>query len=103
MANTTSGTTTFDKTFSADEIIEEAFERLGIQNVTGYQLKTSRRSLNILFQEWGNRGIHYWEIEETNIDLIEGQSDYDFFRSSADGTSAVTTPTNGITGMSDIL
>jgi len=103
MANTTSGTTTFDKTFSADEIIEEAFERLGIQNVTGYQLKTSRRSLNILFQEWGNRGIHYWEIEETNIDLIEGQSDYDFFRSSADGTSAVTTPTNGITGMSDVL
>ena len=103
MANTTSGTTTFDKTFAIDEIIEEAFERLGIQNVTGYQLKTSRRSLNILFQEWGNRGIHYWEIEETNIDLIEGQSDYDFFRSSADGTSAVTTPTNGITGMSDIL
>ena len=47
MANTTSGTTTFDKTFSIDEIIEEAFERLGIQNVTGYQLKTSRRSINI--------------------------------------------------------
>ena len=103
MANTTSGTTTFDKTFAIDEIIEEAFERLGIQNVTGYQLKTSRRSINIMLQEWGNRGIHYWEIDETNMDLIEGQSDYDFFRSSADGTSAVTTPTNGITGMSDIL
>ena len=103
MANTTSGTTTFDKTFSIDEIIEEAFERLGIQNVTGYQLKTSRRSINIMLQEWGNRGIHYWEIDETNMDLIEGQSDYDFFRSSADGTSAVTTPVNGITGMSDIL
>ena len=103
MANTTSGTTTFDKDFSIDEIIEEAFERLGIQNVTGYQLKTSRRSINIMLQEWGNRGIHYWEIDETNMDLIEGQSDYDFFRSSADGTSAVTTPTNGITGMSDIL
>ena len=43
MANTTSGTTTFDKTFSIDEIVEEAFERLGIQNVSGYQLKTSRR------------------------------------------------------------
>ena len=103
MANTTSGTTTFDKTISIDEIIEEAFERLGMQDVSGYQLKTSRRSLNILFQEWGNRGIHYWEIDDTNIDLIEGQSDYDFFRSSADGTSAVTTPTNGITGMSDVL
>ena len=60
MANTTSGTTIFDKNFSIDEIIEEAFERLGIQNVSGYQLKTSRRSLNIMFQEWGNRGIHYW-------------------------------------------
>ena len=103
MANTTSGTTTFDKTFSIDEIIEEAFERLGIENVSGYQLKTSRRSLNIMFQEWGNRGIHYWEIGDTNIDLIEGQSDYDFFRSTADGTSATTTPTNGITGISDIL
>ena len=103
MANTTSGTTTFDKDFSIDEIIEEAFERLGIQNITGYQLKTSRRSINIMLQEWGNRGIHYWEIDETNMDLVEGQSDYDFFRSTADGTSAVTTPTNGITGMSDIL
>ena len=103
MANTTSGTTIFDKNFSIDEIIEEAFERLGIQNVSGYQLKTSRRSLNIMFQEWGNRGIHYWEIGDTNIDLIEGQSDYDFFRSTTDGTSAVTTPTNGITGISDVL
>ena len=49
MANTTSNTTTFDKTFSVDEIIEEAFERLGIQDVTGYHLKSSRRSLNIMF------------------------------------------------------
>jgi hypothetical protein len=103
MANTTSGTTTFDKTFAIDEIIEEAFERIGQQNVAGYQLKNARRTLNILFQEWGNRGIHYWEIDETNLDLIEGQSDYDFFRSTADGTSATTTPVNGITGMSDVL
>ena len=102
MANTTSGTTTFDKTFSIDEIVEEAFERLGIQNVSGYQLKTSRRSLNILLQEWGNRGIHYWEIADLNIDLIEGQSDYDFFRSSGDGTSAVSTP-SGVYGISDVL
>ena len=80
MANTTSGTTTFDKDFSIDEIIEEAFERLGIQSISGYQLKTSRRSINIMLQEWGNRGIHYWEIDETNMDLVEGQSDYDFFR-----------------------
>ena len=102
MANTTSGTTTFDKTFAIDEIIEEAFERIGQQNVAGYQLKNARRTLNILFQEWGNRGIHYWEVDELNIDLIEGQSDYDFFRSSDDGTSAVSTPAN-VFGMSDVL
>ena len=88
MANTTSGTTTFDKTFSIDEIIEEAFERLGIQDVTGYHLKTSKRSLNIMLQEWGNRGIHYWEIDELDLDLVEGQAEYKFFRSSGDGTSA---------------
>ena len=103
MANTTSGTATFDKTFSIDEIIEEAFDRIGLNSVAGYQMKSARRSLNILFQEWGNRGIHYWEIAETNIDMIEGQAEYKFFRASSDGTSATTTPTNGIYGMSDVL
>ena len=78
MANTTSGTATFDKTFAIDEIVEESFERIGLQNVAGYQLKSARRSLNILFQEWGNRGIHYWEIDELDLDLIEGQAEYDF-------------------------
>ena len=102
MANTTSGTTTFDKTFSVDEIVEEAFERIGIQQVSGYQLKTSRRSLNIMLQEWGNRGIHYWEIGELDLDLIQGQAEYKFFRSAADGTSATSNP-NGIYGMSDVL
>ena len=103
MANTTSGTATFDKTFSIDEIIEEAFERSGLNSVAGYQLKNARRSLNILFQEWGNRGIHYWEIGDTNLDLIEGQSDYDFFRSSDDGTSATTTAPASVFGVSDVL
>ena len=78
MANTTSGTTTFDKTFSVDEIIEEAFERLGIQDVTGYHLKSSRRSLNIMFQEWGNRGLHYWEVGELDLDLIEVKQNINF-------------------------
>ena len=99
MANTTSGTTVFDKNFSVDEIIEEAFERLGIQDVTGYHLKTSRRSLNILLQEWGNRGIHYWEIGELDLDLVEGQAEYKFFRSSDDGTSATSNP-NGVYAVS---
>jgi len=102
MANTTSGTTTFDKDFSIDEIVEESFERLGIQQVSGYQLKTSRRSLNIMLQEWGNRGIHYWEIAEVDLDLIQGQAEYKFFRSTADGTSATSNP-NGVYGMSDVL
>ena len=102
MANTTSGTVTFDKTFAVDEIIEEAYERLGIQAVSGYQLKTARRSLNILFQEWGNRGIHYWEVGEANIDLIEGQAEYNFFRATGDGTSAVTNPANTY-GVADVL
>ena len=102
MANTTSGTATFDKTFAIDEIVEDAFERIGLNNVSGYQLKSARRYLNILFQEWGNRGIHYWEIDELDLDLIEGQAEYDFFRSSDDGTSAVSNP-NGIYGISDVL
>ncbi len=102
MANTTSGTVTFDKTFAVDEIIEEAYERLGIQVSSGYQLKTARRSLNILFQEWGNRGIHYWEVGEANIDLIEGQAEYEFFRATGDGTSAVTNPANTY-GVADVL
>ena len=103
MANTTSGTVTFEKTFAIDEIIEESFERIGLKNVSGYDLKSARRSLNILFQEWGNRGIHYWEIGSTNIDLIEGQADYDFFRSSDDGTSATTNDPASVFGISDVL
>ena len=103
MANTTSQTTTFDKTLSIDEIIEDSFERIGMQGVAGNQLRSARRSLNILFQEWGNRGIHYWEIANTNLDLVQGQADYNFFRAATDGTSATTAPSNGIYGMSDVL
>ena len=102
MANTTSGTVTFDKTFAVEEIIEEAYERIGVQVSSGYQLKTARRSLNILFQEWGNRGLHYWEVAEANIDVIEGQAEYTFFRATGDGTSAVTNPANTY-GVADIL
>ena len=103
MANTTSGTATFDKTFAIDEIVEEAYQRIGVTQLDGYQIKSARRSINIMFQEWGNRGLHYWEIDETNIDLIENQNTYTFFRASSDGTSSVTTPTNGVYGLDDIL
>jgi len=102
MANTTSGTVTFDKTFAVDEIIAEAYERIGSQVTSGYQLKTARRSLNIMFQEWGNRGLHYWEVGEADINLVEGQSEYIFFRASSDGTSAVTNPADTY-GVADVL
>jgi hypothetical protein len=108
MANTTSGTTTFDKTFSIDEIIEESYNRLGQFDMSGYNLKTARRSLNIMFQEWGNRGLHFWEVANTNITLVTNQNEYRIFRATSDGNSngvtstltaaiATTTATAGIT------
>ena len=103
MANTTSGTVTFDKTFAVDDLIAEAYERIGSQVTSGYQLKSARRSLNILFQEWGNRGLHYWEVAEANIDVIEGQAEYTFFRSTGDGTSSSTNATSDVYGVADIL
>ena len=99
MANTTSGTTIFDKNFAIDEIIEEAYERIGMQGVSGNQLRTARRSLNILFQEWGNRGLHYWQIANNNITLVADQAVYTMFRSTGDGTSDAT----AIYGVDDIL
>ena len=99
MANTTSGTVIFDKNFSIDEIIEEAYEKIGLQGVSGYQLKTARRSLNILFQEWGNRGLHYWQIANNDITLVADQAVYTMFRSTGDGTSDAT----AVYGVDDIL
>ena len=99
MANTTSGTVVFDKNFSIDEIIEDAYERIGLQGVSGYQLKTARRSLNIMFQEWANRGLHYWEVGNNDITLVANQAVYTIFRSTGDGTSDAT----AIYGVDDIL
>lgn len=73
----TSGTTSFDLTI--DDIIEEAYERTGVRGTrTGYQLKNARRSLNILFAEWGNRGIHLWKIKQATVPLVEGQAEYNY-------------------------
>jgi len=99
MANTTSGTTIFEKGFSIADIVEESYERIGIQGVSGYQLKGARRSLNIMFQEWGNRGLHYWEIANNNITLVNNQAVYTMFRSTSDGTSDAT----AVYGVDDIL
>jgi hypothetical protein len=88
MANTTSGSYVFDKNLGIDEIIEDAYERIGMQGTAGHQLKTARRSLNILFSEWGNRGLQFWEVKNQNIALVDGQAVYTFYRSPADGTSS---------------
>ena len=95
----TSGTTTFESTFSIDDIITEAYERLGRFDYSGNDLKSARRSLNIMFQEWANRGLHYWEVKNNSITLVNGQSVYTMFRSSADGTSDAT----AVFGVDDIL
>jgi len=99
VANTTSETTVFDKTFAIDEIIEESYERLGMQGVSGNQLRMARRSLNIMFQEWGNRGLHYWEVANNSITLVDGKAEYTMFRSTGDGTS----DTTAVYGVDDVL
>ena len=99
MANTTSGTVIFDKNFSIDEIIEDAYERIGLQGVSGNQLRSARRSLNIMFQEWANRGLHYWEVANNNITLVADQAVYTMFRSTGDGTSDAT----AVYGVDDVL
>ena len=91
MANTTSHSYTFDKTLAIDEIIEDAYERIGLQNVSGYQLKTAKRSLNILFSEWSNRGLHYWEVANQGFTLVDGTNVYTTYRTPQDGAS------NGLT------
>jgi hypothetical protein len=73
----TSGVSEFNP--QIDDIIEEAFERTGVSGTrTGYQLRSARRSLNIMFQEWANRGVHLWKIKLAKIPLVEGQAEYNF-------------------------
>jgi hypothetical protein len=59
------------------EIVEEAFERCGSELRSGYDLRTARRSLNLLFADWANRGINLWTVEQGQIPLVQGQSVYD--------------------------
>jgi hypothetical protein len=71
---TTSGLTSFN--LDLTELVEEAFERAGRELRSGYDLRTARRSLNIMFADWANRGINMWTIEQGQIDLVQGQSTY---------------------------
>jgi len=71
---TTSGTTAFN--LNLNELVEEAFERCGAELRTGYDLRTARRSLNLLTIEWANRGINLWTIEQGSIPMVQGQITY---------------------------
>lgn len=70
----TSGTSSFNLDLS--ELVEEAFERVGSELRTGYDLRTARRSLNLLFADWANRGVNMWTFEQDVITLVQGQPTY---------------------------
>jgi hypothetical protein len=73
MANT-SGSSSFN--LDLVELVEEAYERAGREMRSGYDLRTARRSLNIMFAEWANRGINMWTIDSGTITLVQGQNTY---------------------------
>jgi len=70
----TSGTTAF--TLDVSDIMEEAYERCGLELRSGYDAKTARRSMNIMLQDWGNRGIHLWKVKKTSQALVKGTASY---------------------------
>lgn len=69
-----SGTTSFN--LDLTELVEEAFERVGGELRTGYDLKTARRSLNLLFADWANRGVNMWTFEQGSITMVPGTATY---------------------------
>lgn len=97
----TSGTTDFD--LSVEEVIQEAYERCGLTTSSGYDLKTARRSLNILFSEWGNRGIHLWKVKLKEQLLTAGTITYATPSDCADVLEAyVSTGTGTGTDITDV-
>ena len=70
----TSGTAAFN--LDLTELVEEAFERAGAEMRTGYDLRTARRSLNLMITDWANRGINMWTIEQGEIPLVAGTGSY---------------------------
>jgi hypothetical protein len=83
----TSGSTDFELDLS--DYIEEAFERCGLEVRTGYDLKTAKRSLNIMLAEWANRGLNQWTIEQSSLSLTEGTGDYTLGASTIDVLNVV--------------
>ena len=84
---TTSGTTDFN--LNIDEVIQESFERIGRQVRTGYDLKSARRSLNLLLSEWGNRGVHLWKVINHSQNLTQGTTTYTAPANTSDVLEAV--------------
>jgi len=91
----TSGTTSFN--LDIDDVIEEAYERCGIRNTKGYDLRSSRRSLNLLFSEWGNRGVHLWKVGLQTQALTAGTTTYTTPSDCNDVLEAYVSTTNAIT------
>tara|TARA_R110000824_G_scaffold146371_1_gene315176 strand:+ start:570 stop:1265 length:696 start_codon:yes stop_codon:yes gene_type:complete len=87
-----SGTTEFD--LNIDEVIDEAYERCGLSTQSGYDLKRARRNLNLLFSEWGNRGIHLWKVALNEIALVNGQPNYTTPAAVSDVLEAFVSSTN---------
>ena len=90
----TSGTSTFN--LDLNNLIEEAFERCGQELRSGYDMRTARRSLNLLTVEWANRGINLWTIEQGQIDLVTGQAIYAIPTNTIDLLDHVVRQNNGI-------
>jgi hypothetical protein len=89
----TSGTTSFNITI--DEVIEEAYERCGVRTNSGNDIKSARRSLNLLFSEWGNRGINLWKVKSETTTFVNGQVTYNTPSDCNDVLEAVVTTTGG--------
>tara|TARA_R100000664_G_scaffold8302_1_gene13730 strand:+ start:373 stop:1044 length:672 start_codon:yes stop_codon:yes gene_type:complete len=88
-----SGTTSFNP--SIDEIIEEAYERCGVRTNSGYDIRSARRSLNLLFSEWGNRGINLWKVKSKTETLVNGSVTYTTPSDCNDVLEAVVTVSGG--------
>ena len=90
----TSGTTAFN--LDLNNLVEEAFERCGAELRTGYDLRTARRSLNLLAIEWANRGINLWTIEQGQINMVTGQGLYPIPVNTIDLLDTVIRQNNGV-------
>ena len=96
----TTGTTAFDMDFT--EIAEEAWERAGREMRSGYDLRTARRSMNLLTIEWQNRGLNLWTIDQQTVSITSGTSQYTLAADTIDVLDQVIRENAGISTQSDL-